>query len=210
MVQPLKVSPFQWCGFRQKWDTQVTFWGGQAPEPVLAFHGGLACKETMLDICREAAHLGADCYAVDLPGHGASEETIRLLPNGGEAGCSSMAAWVSRTRKALALRTGSSPSVVGHSLGAELAWIDGQVCGEPAETGRPTPAYIGGAYDCSSAIEGTVHWRLGLPYEPGYLLSHVLEPWDPWTNQAVLSELDLTPGPGFWTSGGRVSVRWLL
>ncbi|HEU4536883.1 MAG TPA: hypothetical protein VFS00_22325, partial [Polyangiaceae bacterium] len=52
---------------------------GDAPAPALlvAAHGGLASKETLMHVCWEARRRHADCVALDALGHGASEALPR-------------------------------------------------------------------------------------------------------------------------------------
>lgn len=85
--------------------------GGERPL-LIAAHGGLAAKETLLGLCWEAAQRGADCVTLDALGHGDSNS----LPTRNT---------IAAMRRALhvehALGVGSERVYfIGHSMGAYL------------------------------------------------------------------------------------------
>jgi len=146
---------------------------------VITAHGGLASKETTLEFCREARARGADCLAVDLAGHGASRRVAARRPAGdGAAGCAAMSEALAVLDRPQAL--GPAGPVydrrvfIGHSLGAALGGGSVFPCSRSSCVGNP-----GACAGTSAVILGDTHRKLGLPDGPGYLLSHVLEPWDP-------------------------------
>lgn len=139
---------------------------------IVATHGGLSSKESLMAVCWEARRRGADCVAVDALGHGASSaqpERNRVR---------SMRAAL---RVAPALGSYRQVRFLGHSMGAYLGRGDPYPCAESVALGQETAL-------CPDQriVWGTLHRTLGLSAD-WYLLAHVLESWTPW---AVARALD--------------------
>ncbi len=156
-------------------------------------HGGLASKETLLNVCWEARRRGADCVAVDALGHGASAPR----PPG-----QIIAAMRASLRADLALGRYEAVRFLGHSMGAYLG------CGAvfPCEHS----VSLGQAVNCppDRIVWGTVHRALGLP-DAFYLpVSHVLESWTPSAVDEALDRV-LGPAPGARARIGlTVALAW--
>ena len=154
---------------------------GTGEPTVLASHGGMASKETLLHICAEVARRNGTCVAVDLPGHGENRSPAFTAPNPGcrDARTALRAAWETTPGKS---------GFIGHSYGAHLG----------CEAGLSPGAFIG-ARCAKGSIWGNWHRSLGTDAEL-YALSHVTEPWDPRVvDQAVARTL---------RTGRRVPPPW--
>lgn len=163
---------------------------------LVATHGGLASKETLLPVCWEARRRGADCVAIDALGHGASS----ALPSGRDS--------IASMRKALRVdrtlaTSGSATNVrfVGHSMGAYLG------CGAvfPCEDS----VAMGQGVDCpeSRIVWGDVHRSLGLSDSFYLPISHVLEPWTPRVVDTVVDSTLRSQSIG---AHGRIALQVAL
>jgi len=145
-----------------------------APTLVVASHGGLASKESMMSVCWEARRRGADCVLVDALGHGASS----TIPDRG-----ALTAMHHGLRVDGALGSYSDVRYVGHSMGAALG------CGEVYPCARSVSIGQRVACDPSRIVYGSLHRSLGLP-EVFYLpVSHVTETWSPSVLDRAMSRL---------------------
>lgn len=141
---------------------------------VVASHGGLASKESMLSVCWEARRRGADCVLVDALGHGASG----AIPSRDALGALHRGLRVDG-----AVGPYSDVRYVGHSMGAALGCGAVYPCAQSVSIGQ------GVACDESRIVYGSVHRYLGLP-EIFYLpVSHLLEPWTPSVVDRAMSRL---------------------
>lgn len=165
--------------------------GGARPL-LIAAHGGLATKETLLGACWEARQRGADCVTLDTLGHGASSR----LPRTGVIAAMRRALHVER-----ALGTTSAQvRFLGHSLGAHLG------CGAVFPCGRSVA--IGSQVDCdrSTMVFGNLHRALGLPSSFYLPVSHVLEPWTPQVLDTALNRVL----PSAQETRSRIATRVVL
>ncbi len=141
---------------------------------VVASHGGLASKESLMSICWEARRRGADCVLVDALGHGAS---------GAIPPSNALGALHRGLRVDGALGPYADVRYVGHSMGAALG------CGAVYPCAKSVSIGQGVACDPSRIVYGSVHRDLGLP-DAFYLpVSHVLEPWTPSVIDHAMSRL---------------------
>lgn len=167
----------------------------RAPAPsrtlVIAAHGGLATKESLLNLCWAIRERGADCVVVDALGHGSSS----ALPPHDPVGAMRRALHVER-----ALGHYDDVRFVGHSMGAYLGCGTAFPCDAAVSIGQGVPCGE------SHIVWGSVHRSLGLS-DRFYLLSHVLEPWTPAVVEAAASRL--VPG-GPAPSPGRIALRIAL
>ncbi len=176
-------------------DVAMVVFRGEVPARTLivASHGGLASKETLLPICWEARYRGADCVVVDALGHGASGE----LPEEDVVGA---------MRRALRVDGVLGPYAdvryVGHSMGAYLGSGTLYPCERSVSIGQRVPC------DARRIVWGDVHRALGLPdvfYAP---VSHLLEPWTPSVvREAVSRLLPKTPRAQSLTIT-RIALAW--
>ncbi|EYF06154.1 alpha/beta hydrolase [Chondromyces apiculatus] len=161
--------------------------GERAPRLLVAAHGGLASKETLLGACWEARRRGADCLAVDLLGHGGAS----AIPGSRVVEEMHRALRVDRV-----LGGYREVRFVGHSLGAALGCGGAFPCQASVAIGNRAPCAE------SRIVWGDVHRALGLP-APFYALSHVLEPWTPGVlDQAVTRVLGPAPAVDAPAPGG--------
>lgn len=138
--------------------------GGERPL-LIAAHGGLATKETLLGLCWEAAQRGADCVTVDALGHGDSSP----LPTRNTIAAMRRALHVEQ-----ALGVGSGRVYfIGHSMGAYLGCGAVFPCEHSVAIGQPV------ACEDDRIIRSNLHHQLGLPASFYLPISHVLEPWTP-------------------------------
>lgn len=168
---------------------------GAGSHPLLiAAHGGLATKETLLGLCWEAASRGADCVTLDELGHGASSpvpihKTIAAM------------------RAALHVERQLGYSIdntyfIGHSMGAYLGCGSAFSCSHCVAIGQSVPC------EDRRMVYGQVHKQLGLPAAMYLPVSHVLEPWTPSVIATALDRgLPLT-GPSGATQ--RITLRIAL
>lgn len=172
----------------------VLFFRGAEPAPTLlvATHGGLSSKESVLAVCWAARRRGADCVAVDALGHGGSSAqpdvfTVRLM------------------REAMRVAPGlghyENVRFLGHSMGAYLGRGTPYPCGESVALGQTTDC------DDDRVVWGTLHRTLGLS-EDWYLLSHVLESWTPWVVERAL-DLVLPKAPAPSSISLQIALMWL-
>ena len=139
---------------------------GTKPRPLLiAAHGGLATKETLLGLCYEAVSRGADCVTIDELGHGASSP-VPILNT------------ISAMRAALHVERALGQSAehtyfVGHSMGAYLGCGSAFSCSHCVAIGQSVPC------EDRRMIYGRLHQQLGLSAAFYLPVSHVLEPWTP-------------------------------
>lgn len=142
---------------------------------LVALHGGLAAKETLLPLCWEANRRGADCVTLDALGHGASSR----LP---------LRDTLSRMRSVLHVESlldvpAAQTAFVGHSMGAHLGCGAVFPCSRCVAIGQPVRC------EPSRIVYGTLHQQLGLPRAFYLPISHVLEPWTPVVIDATLDRL---------------------
>jgi pimeloyl-ACP methyl ester carboxylesterase len=166
---------------------------GAAPSRtlVVASHGGLASKESMLSVCWEARRRGADCVLVDALGHGASG----AIPSRDALGALHRGLRVDG-----AVGSYSDVRYVGHSMGAALG------CGVVYPCSRSVSIGQGVACDESRIVYGSAHRDLGLP-EVFYLpVSHLLEPWTPSVVDRAMSRLL----PGASSDRGAIEMKVCL
>ncbi|AKU95264.1 hypothetical protein AKJ09_01928 [Labilithrix luteola] len=157
---------------------------------VVAAHGGLATKESLLSLCWEVRARGADCVVVDVLGHGTSS----ALPPHDPVGAMRRALRVDR-----GLGAYDDVRFVGHSMGAYLGAGAAFPCGASIAIGNPVPCGE------SRIVWGSVHRSLGLS-DRFYVLSHVLEPWTPSVVETAVDRLL----PGTHSSGGAITIRIAL
>lgn len=140
---------------------------------VIAAHGGLAAKESLLNLCWAVRERGADCIVVDALGHGASS----ALPPRDPVESMGRALHVER-----AVGHYDDVRFVGHSMGAYLGAGTAFPCESSTSIGQGVP--------CSEShiVWGSVHRSLGLS-DRFYVLSHVLEPWTPTVVETAASRL---------------------
>lgn len=168
---------------------------GAAPRPLLiAGHGGLATKETLLGLCWEATERGADCVTLDALGHGASSPVpIR----------NTIAAMRGALHIERSLGIGQERTYfVGHSMGAYLGCGEAFSCSHCVAIGQSVPC------EQHRMVRGRIHEQLGLP--PAFYLpvSHVLEPWTPSIIEAAVDRVLPLPKPK--GAAGRITAKIAL
>lgn len=160
---------------------------------VVASHGGLASKESMMSVCWEARRRGADCVLVDALGHGASSaipphEALTAMRHG--------------LRVDRALGSYADVRYVGHSMGAALG------CGAVYPCARSVSIGQGVACDPSRIVYGSLHRSLGLP-EVFYLpVSHVTETWTPSVLERAMSRLLPSSAPDRADVASKLVLAW--
>ena len=148
----------------------------RTPRPlVIALHGGLAAKETLLALCWEALRRGADCATLDALGHGQSGR----LPH--EHAISAMRSAL-HIEQALGVAS-TQTYFIGHSMGAHLGCGTVFPCERCVAIGQPVSC------DERRIVYGTVHAQLGLSHRFYLPISHVLEPWTPSVIESALDRL---------------------
>lgn len=94
--------------------------GPQNPPRLLFIHGLSASKSAMMQMAVEMAQSGADCYLMDLPGHGASRE--RFTWEASRRAVQEISEWILQLPES---NPNGSPNIdfflIGHSLGGGLA-----------------------------------------------------------------------------------------
>lgn len=163
---------------------------------LLAVHGGLAAKETLLPLCWEANRRGADCATIDALGHGASSR----VPT-----AHSLDAMRSALPIQHALGFPAHPTYfIGHSMGAHLGCGAVFSCAHCAAIGQPVHC------DASRIVYGTLHQSLGLPRAFYLPVSHVLEPWTPAVIATALDRVLPLPRPADATMhiARNVALAW--
>lgn len=178
-------------------DVAMIVFRGPVPSKtlVVALHGGLASKESLLPVCWEARARGADCVVVDALGHGASSELPRT---------DLVAAMRRALRAERALAGYDDVRFVGHSMGAFL--------GAGAVYPCARSIAIGQAVACgpSRIVWGAVHRALGLSDAYYVPVSHVLEPWTPSVVDETMTRLlpMQRPAPARARVGLTVGLAW--
>ncbi len=167
---------------------------------LIAAHGGLATKETLLGLCWEAAQRGADCVTVDALGHGDSSP----LPTRNTIATMRRALHVEQE-----LGVGSERVYfIGHSMGAYLGCGAVFPCEHSVSIGQPV------ACEDDRIIRSNLHHQLGLPASFYLPISHVLEPWTPAVIEGAIERvLPLRKDSGQREAarariGTRVALAW--
>jgi pimeloyl-ACP methyl ester carboxylesterase len=173
------------------------YFRGEKPAATLlvAGHGAIASKETLLPICWEARRRGVDCLTVDHLGHGQSSPMPR------QGTYDAMRASLALAVKSLGVPEETRVVFVGHSLGAVLG------CGHAAPCERSVA--IGQRTACGPAHEvwGRVHRFFGLA-DSYYALSHTLEPWTPRVVHDAVDEVTPHDEHGTIRVAVMVTLAW--
>lgn len=161
---------------------------------LVATHGGLSSKESLMAVCWEARRRGADCVAVDALGHGASSAQPALHR---------LEEMHAALRVAPQLGSYRHVRFLGHSMGAFLGRGDPYPCRESVALGQETAA-------CPDQriVWGTLHRSLGLSAQ-WYLLAHVLESWTPWVVARGLDYVLKPAAPASAALPWQIALAWL-
>jgi len=161
-------------GFQATPTSGLLMSSGESDTLLIAAHGGLANRNTMMAFCYEANARGADCLTFDLMGHGASSTEITDLQEPRCEDATRVLHDAVEEVRVLGLKGKRYATVgyVGHSLGAAL------LC----EMEVQNVAFVG--FVCQATPGRTVRGppAVTLPFgevEIPQMVGHVLEPWTP-------------------------------
>jgi pimeloyl-ACP methyl ester carboxylesterase len=196
--------------------------GTRNPPRLLFIHGLSASKSVMMQMAIEMAQSGAECYLMDLPGHGASEE--RFSWEASRRAVQEVSNWILQLPKE---NPHSYPKIdfflIGHSLGGGLAiegaqengGVTGVIALSPASVPvtRNSPAHLlilYGEYDfpfvqrgAAFLLEGTAGLASHLPKD--------LHRWEPpgGSHRIVLLEQAEHSGGLFLPQAYREIKGWI-